>query len=67
MLPLQRVPMDEAILILRKARDHGINFFDTARWYSDSEEKIGKAFAKGHDSLFIATKTGAKNGAGLLG
>ena len=29
-LPLQRVPMDEAIRILQKAYDEGINYFDTA-------------------------------------
>jgi aryl-alcohol dehydrogenase-like predicted oxidoreductase len=42
-LPLQRVEMPQAEIILRKAYDRGINFFDTARAYSDSEEKIGQA------------------------
>ena len=40
-LPVQRVSFEEAKNILRKAYDNGINFFDTARAYSDSEEKIG--------------------------
>ena len=44
-LPLQRASMDEAVKILRKAFDGGINFFDTARSYSDSEEKIGAALS----------------------
>ena len=42
-LPIQRVGMEEAVRILRKAYDHGINYFDTAHVYSDSEEKLGHA------------------------
>ena len=62
-LPLQRVPLDEAVLILRKAYDGGMRFFDTARAYTDSEEKVGAAFGDGYvkrDEIIIATKTGAK-------
>ncbi|MCR5686590.1 MAG: aldo/keto reductase [Lachnospiraceae bacterium] len=61
-LPLQRVPMDEAVAILRNAYDGGMRFFDTARAYSDSEEKLGAAFdgyVKRED-IIIATKTAAK-------
>lgn len=42
-LPIQRISKEEAVLLLRKAFDHGIQFFDTARMYSDSEEKVGAA------------------------
>ncbi len=38
-LPLQRVSMDEAKRILTRAYESGINFYDTARAYTDSEEK----------------------------
>lgn len=55
-LPVQRVGMDEACKILRKAYDNGIDFFDTARFYSDSEEKIGEALSDVRDKIFIATK-----------
>lgn len=66
-LPIQRVSMESAVKILRMAYDGGINFFDTARAYSDSEEKIGKAF-EGIDrsSYYIATKTTAKTGEQLF-
>ena len=64
-LPLQRTEMAEAVKILRKALDGGINFYDTARWYTDSEEKLGRAFAGKRDRLFIATKTGAKTAEGF--
>ena len=40
-LPIQRLSMDEAVEILRKAYEGGINYFDTANAYTDSEEKIG--------------------------
>ena len=40
-LPIQRVSRDEAAHLLQKALDNGIDFFDTARAYSDSEVKIG--------------------------
>ncbi len=59
-LPLQRVPMAGAVEILRRAFDGGITYFDTARAYSDSEEKVGRAFEGMRDRLYIATKTHAK-------
>ena len=59
-LPIQRVSRQEAVRLLRKANDGGMTFFDTARAYTDSEEKVGEAFEGRRDKLFIATKTGAK-------
>ena len=58
-LPVQRVGMEEAVALLRRALDGGITFFDTARAYTDSEEKLGAAFEGMRDRLYIATKTGA--------
>ena len=37
-LPIQRVDLETACRILRKAYENGINYFDTAHVYSDSEE-----------------------------
>ncbi len=56
-LPVQRVDKKQATIILRKAYDHGIRFFDSARAYSDSEEKIGLALSDVRKDIFIATKT----------
>ena len=39
-LPIQRVSEKEAVYLLHKAYDNGINFYDTARFYTDSEETI---------------------------
>ena len=62
-LPLQRVSLDEAVKILRRAHEGGMRFFDTARAYSDSEEKLGAAFFDGwlnREDVIITTKTTAK-------
>ncbi len=56
-LPIQRVDMDTAVGLLRKAYDGGMTYFDTARSYTDSEEKMGRAFEGMRDKIFIATKT----------
>ena len=56
-LPVQRVDDDYAGMLLRKAYDAGITFFDTARSYSDSEHKIGLALSDIREKIFIATKT----------
>jgi len=60
-LPIQRTEMDLAVRILRKAYDNGITFFDTARGYSDSEAKLGRAFAGVRQKVVIATKTWASD------
>ncbi len=59
-LPIQRVDMDTAVKILRRAYEGGMRFFDTARAYSDSEEKLGEAFDGMREQVFIASKTMAK-------
>ena len=59
-LPIQRVSKEEAVKLLRRALDGGITFFDTARAYTDSEEKLGEAFRGLRDRVYIATKTGCR-------
>jgi len=62
-LPIQRIDMDSAVKLIRMALDGGVNFFDTARAYSDSEEKLGAAFAGiDRSRYYLATKTAAKTG-----
>ena len=65
-LPIQRVKdLEEAVSIVRTAYEGGINFFDTARAYSDSEEKLGFAFYGMRKDVFIATKSAAVTAEGL--
>lgn len=60
-LPIQRCTMAEAIEILRKAYDNGIDFFDTAHFYTDSEEKMGNAFEDiDRENIYLASKSGAE-------
>ena len=59
-LPIQRISTQEAVHLLRKAYDGGMTFFDTARAYSDSEEKMGAAFDGMREKIFIASKTMAQ-------
>lgn len=58
-LPIQRISAGGAGKLLRRAYEAGVNFFDTARAYTDSEEKIGLALSDVREHIFIATKTGS--------
>ena len=64
-LPIQRVSKEDAVKLARKAFNAGITFFDTARYYSDSEEKLGEALEGIRDKVIIATKTGATTADGF--
>ena len=59
-LPIQRDSKDVAVGLLREAYEGGMRFFDTARAYTDSEEKVGEAFDGMRGKVYIATKTAAK-------
>ena len=64
-LPIQRISTQEAVKLLRKAYESGVTFFDTARFYTDSEEKLGEAFEGMREKVYIATKTGATDAEGF--
>ena len=65
-LPIQRVSEDYAGMLLSKAYDAGVTFFDTAHSYSDSEKKIGLALSSVRENIYLATKTPATTGADLV-
>lgn len=56
-LPVQRVEKDAACKLLHRAYESGINYFDTARAYTDSEEKLGEALHDVRENIIISTKT----------
>lgn len=60
-LPIQRISLEDAADLARKAYAAGITFFDTARAYSDSEVKLGEAFDGMREKVYIATKTMAQD------
>ena len=64
-LPIQRISKQDAVYLLQKAFYNGINYFDTARAYSDSEEKMGAAFEYTRERIVISTKTAAQTADGF--
>lgn len=58
-LPVQRCSVEDGVRLIREAYDLGINYFDTANAYSDSEKKLGLALSDVRDKVIISTKTGA--------
>lgn len=64
-LPIQRISDEDAVKILRTAYERGVNFFDTARWYSDSEHKLGLALSDVREKVYISTKTGSTDPEGF--
>jgi len=65
-IKLPGVQKDDAVKIINKALDLGVNFIDTARNYGDSEEKIGCVLKDRRDECYIATKTANRESNGLM-
>ena len=61
-IPIQTPPEDAAIRIVQESLDLGINFIDTSRMYTCSEERIGKAIAGRREDLVLATKSASRTG-----
>lgn len=59
-IPIQRCSEDEAVAVVKKCLDLGINFFDTAHGYTTSEERVGKAVKGQRNDVYIATKSFAR-------
>lgn len=64
-LPIQRVSKETAVYLLHKAFDAGVDFYDTARFYTDSEEKLGAAFSDRREQIYLASKTMALTAEGF--
>ena len=61
-IPIMRRTREDAVALLRRALDLGINFIDTANGYADSEEKIGEAIQGRRDQVILATKALGRTG-----
>ena len=55
-IPIQRPAFDEAVEIVKRAIDLGINFFDTSIAYTDSELRLAKGIEGHREDVVIATK-----------
>lgn len=60
-LPIQRISRKDAVHLVRRAVEGGINYFDTANMYSDSEEKLGEALEGVRQQVVISTKSGGED------
>ena len=56
---LGTVSTEYAVRLIQRAVELGVNYFDTARGYWDSEIKLRQALTGPRDSFVISTKTGA--------
>jgi predicted aldo/keto reductase-like oxidoreductase len=56
-IPIQQISVNRATEVIQAALDLGINYIDTARAYTDSERKIGRAIKNRRDECYLATKT----------
>jgi predicted aldo/keto reductase-like oxidoreductase len=65
-IPIQRVSEKEAVDVVRYCYELGMNYFDTARAYTVSEERIGKALEGVRDKVFLATKSKERTKKGVL-
>lgn len=66
-IPLQRTSAAEVVSLLSAAYDAGINFIDTARGYSVSEELIGQGLQSRRSSFVLASKSTQRTKEGILG
>jgi aryl-alcohol dehydrogenase-like predicted oxidoreductase len=56
-IPIQRISEEEAVRVVRRSYELGINYYDTARGYTVSEERIGKALEDVREKVILATKS----------
>lgn len=64
-IPIQRATVAVAREVIEAALEAGVNFLDSARGYTDSEEKFGHALQGVRDRFIIATKSMARDAAGM--
>jgi predicted aldo/keto reductase-like oxidoreductase len=65
-IKLPGVQRDDAVRMINRALDLGVNYIDTARNYRDSEEKIGLVLKDRRSECFTATKTTARDAEGVM-
>ena len=56
-IPLQRISEEEAIEVVGYAVEKGVDFIDTARNYSTSETRIGKALKEADTKVTVSSKS----------
>jgi uncharacterized protein len=59
-IPVQRVSEEEGVSVIRTAIEMGVDLFDTARAYTNSERRIGLALQKADRPVVLSTKSAVK-------
>lgn len=65
-IPLQRLDVKQSDRVLEKAVAAGINFYDSARIYTDSESKFGRVLPRHRQRVVIASKSFSRDAATVL-
>ena len=65
-IPIQHLNQNEADEVVNKSLEMDINFFDTARGYTESEKLIGSALKGRREGIYIATKSGVRHKDGMF-
>jgi predicted aldo/keto reductase-like oxidoreductase len=65
-IPIQRLDEKASDRVLEKAIDAGINFFDTARGYTNSESKFGRVLPRHRERVLIASKSFHRDAPGIM-
>ena len=64
-IPIQRISQEDTNKVIDELRKNNINFIDTARGYTISEEYIGNAIENDKNNWIIATKSMARTYEGM--
>ncbi len=64
-IPIQRIDKEETRELVLKMREMGVNFIDTARGYTVSEEYLGYALEGVRDDFVLATKSMSRDKEGM--
>lgn len=59
-IPIQKTSAEETKILIRYLMEQGVNYIDTARGYTVSEEYLGYALAGIRDHFVVATKSMAR-------
>ncbi len=64
-IPIQRIDGEGARALIRKLKEAGVNYIDTARGYTVSEEYLGYALEGVREDFVLATKSMARDKEGM--
>lgn len=64
-IPIQRIDKDGAVGLIDALIENGVNYIDTARGYTVSEEWIGNAICGRRDKFILATKSMQRTADGM--